>query len=317
MVPATARGSLSAALAMIESRWVLFIKVVELGSLTHAASVLNTTQSAISRQIAMLERECRDRLFRRTGRGVVLTDFGKRIYPRVKALTAQADQLAEDIRASSGKPLGEVRLGLLPFTVSRLAGTLYRAAAERFPDVRLHMTEGSSVQLEEWLNQGRLDLSQLLREGDAKNPGEVTLRRIPLCLVGPAGDPALHTGTIRFEEVVRLPLVLPAEPHLMRARLMSLAARRRVTLNVAVEADSTQLQRQIVTAGGGYAIMVAMAVLASERDRFSLARIIEPELWRRVILSKTTLRPDTSAARAVAKLVLELDAAIDLKPPVP
>src|SRR6185503_14952245 len=113
-------------LSILDSKWTLFLKVAELGSLTHAAAVLDVPQSAISRQIGALERECGSRLFRRTGRGVVLTDFGQQIFPRVKAIVAQADQLSDDIHTSGGQPLGDVRVGLLPSTVTLLAGTLYR-----------------------------------------------------------------------------------------------------------------------------------------------------------------------------------------------
>lgn len=304
----TSQTQTTGAMAIVESKWLLFIKVAELGSLTHTASVLNTTQSVVSRQIGMLERECGERLFRRTGRGVVLTDFGNKVFPRIKALSAQADQLADYIRASSGKPMGDVRLGLLPFTVSRLAGPLFKVLAERFPDIHLHLTEGSSVQLEEWLNQGRLDLSLLLREDEKEYPGEVTLRRLNLYLLSLANDPVTAAGTIRFDEVARLPLIVPSEPHLMRAHLESLARTRQVALNIAVEADSLAMQRAIVTAGGGYAIIVANAIPASEVNLFSVARIVEPELSRRIILSTTMLRPYSLAAGTVAKLVQDLEA---------
>src|SRR5215510_2039750 len=129
-------------LSILDSRWTLFVKVTELGSLTHAAAVLDMPQPVISRQIGALERECGARLFRRTGRGVVLTDFGEQIFPRVKALIARADQLVDDIRTSSGEPLGDVRLGLLPSAVTLFSGKLYREVAQRFPKVRLHFTEG-------------------------------------------------------------------------------------------------------------------------------------------------------------------------------
>lgn len=45
-------------LPVLDSKWTLFVKVTELGSLTHAASALNVPQSVISRQIGALEREC-------------------------------------------------------------------------------------------------------------------------------------------------------------------------------------------------------------------------------------------------------------------
>ena len=293
-------------LSILDSKWLLFVKVTELGSLTHAAAALNVPQSVISRQIGVLERECGARLFRRTGRGVVLTDFGQQIFPRVKALIAQADQLSDDIHTSSGEPLGEVRLGLLPSVVPTFSGPLYGAVAQRFPKIRLHLTEGSSVQLEDWLNQGRLDLSLLLREDDIEQSGELTLSSISLSVIGPLGDPLTSQPTVQFDQLGSLPLVLPGEPHLLRARLTALAIQRGIKLNVAMEADSITLQQEIVTAGGGYAIVAGAAIATGLPRRFSAALITNPALPRRVILSTTLLRPHTLATRAVSTLVQEL-----------
>lgn len=290
---------------ILDSKWVLFVKVAELGSLTHAASVLNIPQSVVSRQIGVLERECGARLFRRTGRGVVLTDLGQQIFPRMKALIAQADQLADDIQTSSGQPLGDVRLGLLPSAVKGFAAALYRAVTARYPKVRLRITEGSSVQLEDWLNQGRLDLSLLLREDAREVPGEPTLRTVSLSLIGRPGDPLTSQPTVEFRQLEGLPLVLPGEPHLLRARLDSLALQQHLKLSVQVEADSVGLQEEIVAAGGGYAI-VAVPERALSPERFSAARIVNPELPRRVVLSTTLLRPHTLATRAVSSLIQEL-----------
>ena len=67
----------------------LFLEVADLGSFSKAAVARRTVQSHISRQISELERECGARLFRRTGRGVVLTDLGERIAPRVRTWLAE------------------------------------------------------------------------------------------------------------------------------------------------------------------------------------------------------------------------------------
>ncbi len=295
-------------LSILDSKWSLFIKVAELGSLTHAAAALNMPQSVISRQIGVLERECASRLFRRTGRGVVLTDIGRQIFPRVRALIAQADQLSDDIRTSGGQPLGDVRVGLLPSAITLYAGRLFRAAGERYPKVRLHFTEGSSVQLEDWLNQGRLDLSLLLREDTRELPGEPTLSRVSLSLIGPREDPITTQRTVEFRQLADLPLIVPGEPHLLRARLDVLAMQHQIKLKVHVEADSIRLQEEIVAAGGGYAIVAATTPVTS-LSRFSAALIVNPELHRRVVLSTTLLRPHTLATRAVTKLLQELTSA--------
>jgi LysR family transcriptional regulator, nitrogen assimilation regulatory protein len=295
--------------SMIDPKWSIFIKVTELGSVTHAAVTLGVPQSVVSRQINLLEREAGGRLFRRTGRGVVLTDFGQKVFPGVKALVAQADQLADEIRTSAGEPVGTVRVGLLPSSVRTFVGALYQACIRRFPRVQLHFTEGSSVQLEDWLNQGRLDLSLLLREDDAESQDEPTLRRVQLSLIGPPGDPITSQSEVSFENLARLPLVLPGEPHLLRARLDALARERNIKLNISVEADSLYLQEATVAAGGGYAIVAARELPPDHIAVVSSARIVNPELTRRLVLSTTVLRPHTLATRAISALIQELSAA--------
>ena len=126
-------------LPILDPRWGLFAKVAELGSLTRVANALNSPQSAISRQIAQLETQCGGKLFRRTGRGVVLTEFGEVIHARILPLIAEADRLADDILTTNSIPMGEVRVGLLPSSVSMFAGRLYRRAREQFPRVHLHL----------------------------------------------------------------------------------------------------------------------------------------------------------------------------------
>ncbi len=293
-------------MSIIDNRWTLFTQVAELGSLTHAAAVLDIPQSVLSRNIGALERECGTRLFRRTGRGVVLTEFGELIYPRVKQLIAQADQLSDDIRSSGGEPLGTVRIGVLPSIVPLLCGSLYRSAAQRFPKAKLHLTEGSSVQLEDWLNQGRLDLALLLREDSVGPMHEQTLQTLSLSLIGPPGDPVTREGKIDFARLAGLPLVLPGQPHLLRVRLDALAREKNVTLTVAMEADSINLQRELVAAGAGYAIIATPAALSSGSSRASAALIVNPELFRRVVLSATLLRPHTHATGAISRLIQEL-----------
>ena len=99
---------------IIDAGWHHFVKVAELGSVSRAAVASDVPQSVVSRHIAQLESDAGSRLFRRTGRGVVLTDLGQQLYPRIKRLIAESESFADEVRASRGVPVGDVRLGLLP-----------------------------------------------------------------------------------------------------------------------------------------------------------------------------------------------------------
>ncbi|MFZ2986439.1 LysR family transcriptional regulator [Ideonella sp.] len=290
---------------ILDARWRIFLRVAEAGSLSKAAAALDMPQSMVSRAITQLERQCGERLFQRTGRGVLLTELGTQLRPRVLRLAADADELADDIRNAQGQPVGEVLLGLLPSAVRRFTGPLCAAVRAQMPGVRLHLVEGASAQLEEQLREGRLDMATVPREDAAAIGDHPLLARMPLQLLGRAGDPLLALPQIALASLSGLPLVLPARPHPLRARLDRLAAEGALQLLVATEADSVHLQYEVAAAGGGYAIAAA----AEPPDpRLASSRIVAPELERFVVLAVSPRRPHTRATREVQRLLCQIAA---------
>lgn len=290
---------------IIDAGWHHFVKVAELGSVSRAAVAADVPQSVVSRHIAQLESDAGTHLFRRTGRGVVLTDLGQQLYPRIKQLIAESESFADEIRSSRGVPVGDVRLGLLPSTVPALAGPLYQRVLKQFPRVRLHLTEGSSSQLQEMLDQGRLDLSLLLRDGGEAGADEPVLMEGALCLVVASSDPLARRREIRFEEVAKLPLVLPGDPHPLRERLAVLARKLGLSLRVAAEANSIRLQHEIAASAAGYAI-TAPSIAPHDSDRLVALKIVEPVLVRAMVLAVARHRPHTLATREIRALLLSI-----------
>ena len=296
---------------ILDPKWHHFIKVAKLGSLTQAAVALDVPQSMISRHISQLERDCGVRLFNRTGRGVTLTEFGRQILPRIESLADESEEVCDVIRTSGGVPLGEVRVGLLPSTVAPIAGPLYRLVRERFPRIKLHLSDGSSAHLEELLNEGRIDMALLLREADVSSSDESVLVQPRLMLVGRAGDPAVAQPTVELAALQNVPLVLPSRPHPLRMRLEKLSKTHGIYFDCAVEADSIRLQWEVVAAGGGYAITSGLFEHIDD-PRYSVARIVKPELLRSVVLASSLRSPSTLATRTVQKLI-EQEASLLLK----
>src|SRR5262245_17822776 len=130
--------------------WKLFIDAAELGSLSKVAVAYGTSQPHISRQISELEQECGGRLFQRTGRGVVLTELGQRIAPKVRAWMASTEELANDVRTSAGTPIGKVRIGSLPSTAHPLVSTLHTRLKKQYPLSQLTVPEGQGSQIQPW-----------------------------------------------------------------------------------------------------------------------------------------------------------------------
>ena len=94
-------------------------------------------------------------------------------------------------------------------------------------------------------------------------------------------DALQRQGRMTFDELAGLPLVLPSDPHPLRARLVKLARDRGVALTCALEADSIRLQHQMVASGGGVAITAGTldAPLARQLAVVRIARDPSPRQY--------------------------------------
>jgi LysR family nitrogen assimilation transcriptional regulator len=289
------------------SAWKLFVDAAELGSLSKVAVAYGTSQPHISRQISDLERECGGRLFQRTGRGVVLTELGQRVAPKVRAWLASTAQLANDVRTSAGTPIGTVRIGSLPSTAHPLVTTLYYRLKKRYPLVQLAVREGQGAQLETWLEDGSVDLAVLYRSSASPRNGDTYLVETPTYLVGAEGDERTSGPTVPFAALDHLPLVLFCRPSSWRNRLEQLAAEHSISLNVALEADSLSLQTQVVADGNIYALLGPYAVAAASRDcRLQSSRIVDPPVTRHIALAMSRHGELTLACRTVMQVTREI-----------
>jgi DNA-binding transcriptional LysR family regulator len=287
--------------------WKLFVDAAELGSLSKVAVAYNTSQPHVSRQIVELENQCGGRLFQRTGRGVVLTELGQRILPKVRAWLSSTDQLENDIRTTAGKPIGTVRIGILPSTAHPLVSTLFYRLREQYPLVQLSVREGQGAQLETWLESGYVDLAILFRHNQTPKNGDVYLEETATYLVSAVGDPITSKRTVPFSALNELPLVMFCRPNSWRDRFDQLSAEHGVRLNVMVEADSLSLQTHIAADGRAYALLGPYAIAdASRHTPLQASRLVEPSVTRYLALAMSPHGEMTLACRTVMKLTQEI-----------
>jgi LysR family nitrogen assimilation transcriptional regulator len=287
--------------------WKLFIDAAELGSLSKVAIAYGTSQPYISRRISDLEKQCGGHLFQRTGRGVVLTELGLRIAPKVRAWLASSDQLANDVRTSAGTPIGTVRIGSLPSTAHPLVSTLHKRLKERYPLIQLVVREGQGAQLETWLEDNSVDLAILYRTNGSPKGADTYLAETFTYLVSAAGDPLTSRPTVRFSKLHNLPLVHFCRPNSWRNHLEQISAERGISLNFALEADSLSLQTHIVAEGGIYALLGPYAVAAASKEyRLQASKLVDPVVTRHIALAMSHHGSMTLACRTVMELTREI-----------
>ena len=291
------------------TKWRAFLAIAELGSLTRAALFLNSNQSLLSRHLNALERECNARLFNRTGRGVSLSDVGQRIFPHVKALLGDAEQLELEIRGEAREPTGRVTIGSLPSITNPIVGRLFKQLSERHPGIQLKILEGSSGQVEEWLSDSRVDIAILYRYGKSAPELEQPLATVDSYLIGCAGDRLTSADEVPFSALHELPFILPGAPNGLRTALDAIARQERITLVPAIEADSLPLMRSTVAEARLYTVLPIHAVWNEVREgRLQAAKIVSPEFQR--IVSMTTAR-SKGPAKAVSVVAAEIVAIVD------
>jgi DNA-binding transcriptional LysR family regulator len=160
-----------------------FAKVVELGSFAAAAARLELAPSAVTKQVAFLERKYGVRLLNRTTRKLSLTDAGRAFYERIRPLLAELEELELALQADIQRPSGKLRISA-PFSFGILhLGPAVAEFMRLYPEV--------AVDLE--LSDRRVDL---VEEGF-----DLAVR------IGPMGD-----STLVARQLAEIKIIVCAAP---------------------------------------------------------------------------------------------------------
>lgn len=283
----------------------LFLEVAELGSLTKVAAHRQTVQSHISRQISDLESECGAALFRRTGRGVVLTEYGRYVEKQVRRWIQQSDELFGDIKQSAKIPMGEVKIGILPSAAHPLMTQVFKQLHNEYPKIQLNIREGQGSELDALLDTGSVDMAILFRYEKPNSQDETLLTSASTYLVSSPGLSLTYGETVDFKRIEGLPLVLPRRGSHWRSILDETARSKGFQLQVEVEADSLKVQKEIIATNHHlYALLGPFSVDEELKvGKLQISKVVSPDLKRYVTLAMPKQGHITQAARIVGQVI--------------
>lgn len=232
-----------------------FLRIAEEGSMSRAARVLGIAQPALSRQIRLLEEDLGVTVFRRTSRGVQLTEEGEQL----RATTAAPLRQLELAMQWVGSPLGRVErrlvLGMPATTACVLAAPLLDRLVATFPKISIRVAVADSGQLVDRMLKDEVDFAVL----DAPPPGERLfyydiLTEDQVLVGGPASE--LEQGrAVSFSELAELPMVVPTLQTGLSNTLQNTALRRKITINTRFETDSLQVMKDLMGADLAYGVL--------------------------------------------------------------
>jgi DNA-binding transcriptional LysR family regulator len=176
-----------------------FVAVAEELNFTRAAARLRVAQPALSSQIKDLEEELRATLFQRGHAGVQLTQAGKALFPRARAILAQAAEAANEARTAAGAITGTVSLGYPSgIHLNHLAPLIARFRRAQ-PKVTLEFTHALPAQQLKALREGRIDVAYVNLPAALDGLERQVIWRVPFKVVLPKTHP--RAGTASFELV--------------------------------------------------------------------------------------------------------------------
>jgi DNA-binding transcriptional LysR family regulator len=226
------------------------VAIAETGSFTAAAARCHTAQSALSHQVASLERSLGTKLFDRSSRSVRLTEAGRLLLPVAQRVLGELRDVRNELRQIDGIVRGPLRIGATQ-TGMRLYG-LTRVLADynrQHPDVNFSLTLGPGFELFADLRSAGLDIVFAAVDGSVPDDMEYfPLGRVePLAAVMSPEHPLASRSAVKLRQLAEV------------SRFIDFRAQTMLWKKIRVMSDQADVERQVMCEVGTIQEMISLA----------------------------------------------------------
>lgn len=281
--------------------------MAELGSLSRAAERLHVAQPALSRQIRLLEEELRVPLFRRHGRGMILTEQGQDVLCHAMRVMSELEEIHAVVANESVALRGHISIGMPPSFADALSERLVTALRNAHPEATLRLVSANSGYLLEWMHRGDIDAAVL---SDPKSARRL-LRIEPLFdetlfLVGSNKSELSLKEAVEFRTLENRFMLLPSSGHGLRALIEGYAQETDIALTVKIEADNYSTLKSLVRNGHGVTVLPLAPIYEDLwKGTLRAAPLINPTPIRRLVISYPADRPTLRLARFAGQVMMK------------
>lgn len=272
-----------------------FLKVAELENFTRAAEAVGLSQSALSRSVARLEEELGQPLFERQARKVALSDAGRLLFDRARAVLT----MAEDLRAElcDDGQTGKVRVAAIPTVAPYFLPACLRSFRDRYPRAHVLVSEETTGNLIKMVADGETDVGIAALPIAARYVEVEPLFEEELLLVTAAADPLARKKAVRAEDLTDVPFVLLGEAHCLSDNVVTFC-RQKAFHPVSVErATQLSMVQELVALGHGVSLIPAMARARDAGDARAYRSLTGQRPTRTIVMITNPYRYHTHIAR--------------------
>jgi LysR family cys regulon transcriptional activator len=249
------------------------VAVAENGlNITAAALKLHTSQPGVSKQLKLLEEELGFQIFLREGRSLTrMTPVGAQIVERAQRILHELKsirRLSDDLRNEAG---GVLSIGTTHTQARYVLPQVIRAFRERYPDVKLHLHQGTSEQIAEMMDADQIDFA--IATGSHELFPEVV--KLPCyrwyrTVVVPQQHPLASEKKLTLKLLAQHPLITYTFSFSGPSSLQQLFAAANLEPNVVLTARDADVIKTYVRLGLGVGIVAHMAMDATDTDLVTL-----------------------------------------------
>lgn len=192
------------------NKYKVFMKVVELGSLTKAAEVMGFTQSGVSHMINSLEEEFGFLLLTRSRSGVQLTTNGEELLKTIREILKWNEHLEQQVASIHGIELGTVHIGTFTSVGVHWLPGIIQDFQKDYPQIEIRLAEGDYREIENWIAEGKIDCGFLsLPTWDIFDV--IPLHQDPMLVLLPLDHALSSQSAIELSQIANEPFIMPSK----------------------------------------------------------------------------------------------------------
>jgi molybdate transport repressor ModE-like protein len=241
-------------------------EVARQGSFSAAAEELYLSQSAISQQVATLEKEVGMPLLTRTRGGPKLNGAGRTLVAHAEAALARLEQAEHELKAIAGLEGGELRIASFPSASATLLTEALAGFSSRHPSVRLGVTEAEPEESTPKLRAAEVDLAivfdypMLPDQPDERDIERTLLLTESMYLALPKGHPLAKTDTVRLADLADEAWLCGVCPSSCGDVVKQACRNAGFDPGIGFESDEYQVLQAYVAAGLGFTLLPDLAL---------------------------------------------------------
>ena len=225
-----------------------------------AAEASFVSQPTLSTQIRKLEEELGVTLVERTPRKILLTETGREITHRARAVLAEVEEIRAIAQRTRDPEAGTLRLGIFPTLGPYLLPHVIPRLRERYPRLALLLTEEKTEHVIHMLREGALDAGILALPVHEESLHSEFLFEEPFVLAVPDNHPlASHQGRLKLTDLANEHLLLLADGHCLRDQALEVCQLAGASEKSGFRATSLETLRQMVAANVGITLLPTLA----------------------------------------------------------